>query len=63
MHPEVGEIFDGTVTSVVPFGLFVERPAGGTGLLHGDSGEVGSAVRVQVLEVDHDNERFSLKRV
>ena len=63
MRPQVGEMFDGTVSSIGPHGPFVERPAGGTGLLFGNSVDVGSTVRVEVLAVDDDSHRFSLRRV
>jgi len=62
MHPEVGDVFDGVVTKVVPFGSFVERPGGMTGLLHGESAELGSTVTVKVLAVDREHQRFSLAR-
>lgn len=62
-NPQVGEVFDGTVVDVKPFGSFVEHPSGQHGLLYGESAENGSTIRVQILEVDAENRRFSLKTV
>lgn len=62
MLPEVGEVFSGKVVSAVPFGSFVEHPAGAHGLLHGHQAEVGSEVRVKVLAVDDVKQRFSLEQ-
>jgi predicted RNA-binding protein with RPS1 domain len=61
MLPNVGEVFSGKVVSTVPFGSFVEHPAGAHGLLHGQQAEVGAAVQVKVLAVDADRQRFSLE--
>ena len=61
MLPNVGEVFSGKVVSTVPFGSFVEHPAGAHGLLHGQQAEVGAAVQVKVLAVDADTQRFSLE--
>ncbi|WP_112262920.1 S1 RNA-binding domain-containing protein [Lentzea terrae] len=61
MLPNVGEVFSGKVVSTVPFGSFVEHPAGAHGLLHGQQAEVGAAVQVKVLAVDADKQRFSLE--
>jgi polyribonucleotide nucleotidyltransferase len=61
MLPDVGDVFSGKVVSTVPFGSFVEHPAGAHGLLHGRQAEVGSSVRVKVLMVDADKQRFSLE--
>ena len=61
MLPNVGDVFSGKVVSTVPFGSFVEHPAGAHGLLHGQQAEVGAAVLVKVLAVDADKQRFSLE--
>jgi predicted RNA-binding protein with RPS1 domain len=61
MLPNVGDVFSGQVVSTVPFGSFVEHPAGAHGLLHGQQAEVGAAVRVKVLAVDAEKQRFSLE--
>ncbi len=60
---EVGEIYEGKVTRVEPYGVFIEILPGKIGLLHvskmaqpikhaGDKYSVGDVVRVKVLEVD-----------
>ena len=61
MLPNVGDVFPGKVVSTVPFGSFIEHPAGAHGLLHGQQAEVGSTVQVKVLMVDADKQRFSLE--
>ena len=61
MLPNVGDVFSGKVVSTVPFGSFIEHPAGAHGLLHGQKAEVGSTVQVKVLMVDADKQRFSLE--
>jgi len=61
--PQVGEVFVGTVVDVLPFGSFVEHPGGRHGLLHGRTVEPGSAVEVRVLDVDDEQQRFSLELV
>ncbi len=60
---EVGQVYEGKVTRVEPYGVFVEILPGKVGLLHvskmaqpikhaGDKYSVGDVVRVKVLEVD-----------
>lgn len=61
--PEVGDVFEGTVISVVPFGAFVEHPCGAHGLLHNAKPETGARVTVRVLETDAARNRFSLAEV
>lgn len=68
---EEGEIREGTVSSVVNFGAFVDL-GGMDGLVHvselswqhvnhpGEMVKVGDKVNVKVLEVDRDRERISL---
>lgn len=55
---------DGTVTTVLPFGAFVELPEGVVGLLHRSEWvaepEVGSAVSVRILQLDLAKRRVSL---
>jgi len=60
MLPNVGDVFSGKVVSTVPFGSFVEHPAGAHGLLHGQQAVEGSTVQVKVLAVDAVQQRFSL---
>jgi len=62
--PEVGEIYDGKVKSIMPFGAFVEIMPGKDGLLHISEidwkryesmdgiFQVGDEVKVKLLEVD-----------
>lgn len=61
MLPNVGDVFSGKVVKTMPFGVFVEHPAGAHGLLHGQQAEEGSTVQVKVLMVDADRQRFSLE--
>jgi small subunit ribosomal protein S1 len=68
---EEGEIREGTVSSVVNFGAFVDL-GGMDGLVHvselswqhvnhpGEMVKVGDKVKIKVLEVDRDRERISL---
>jgi len=68
---EPGDVKDGTVSSVVNFGAFVDL-GGMDGLVHvselswqhvnhpGEVVNVGDKVQVKVLEVDNDRERISL---
>lgn len=73
--PEIGEIYQGTVKSVVPFGLFVEIIPGKEGLLHiseiewkrletiEDSNiKVGDSIEVKLLDVDKKTGKFKLSR-
>lgn len=62
--PEVGEVFDGTVTRIMDFGAFVEFLPGKEGLVHisqiaheridrvEDKLSVGDAVKVKLVEID-----------
>jgi ribosomal protein S1 len=60
----VGGVVDGCVSSVVPFGAFIELGGGIHGLLHRDawSGppEVGAGIQVRILAVDLEGRRMSL---
>ncbi len=70
---EVGEIVEGTVTKIMPFGAFIEVPGGKEGLLHiskiskeriekvEDVLKVGDVVKVKVLEID-DQGRINLTK-
>ncbi len=70
---EVGEIVEGTVTRIMPFGAFVEVPGGKEGLLHiskiskeriekvEDVLKVGDVITVKVYEID-DQERINLTK-
>lgn len=62
--PEIGEIYEGKVKSIMPFGAFIEVIPGKDGLLHISEidwsrhetmdgiFEVGEVVRVQLLDID-----------
>ncbi len=72
--PEVGEVYEGTVKSVVDFGAFVEFLPGKEGLLHiseiawkrleSMQGvlEIGEQVKVKLLEVDKKTGKYRLSR-
>ena len=71
--PEVGEVYDGKVTSVMPYGCFVEFLPGKEGLLHISEIEwrrfekiedtnlhEGDNIRIQLLEIDPKTGKFKL---
>lgn len=72
--PEVGEVYDGTVKSIMPFGAFVEFMPGKDGLLHISEIkwerletmegvlEVGEQIKVKLVEVDKKTGKFRLSR-
>jgi polyribonucleotide nucleotidyltransferase len=72
--PEVGEVYDGKVKSIMPFGAFVEFMPGKDGLLHiseikwerleNMEGvlEVGEEVKVKLIEVDKKTGKYRLSR-
>lgn len=72
--PEVGEVYEGKVKSIMPFGAFVEFMPGKDGLLHiseikwerleNMDGvlEVGEEVKVKLIEVDKKTGKFRLSR-
>ena len=75
MAIEVGNVFEGRVTGVKPFGAFVALPEGGTGMVHISevSNEfvqdiaavlhIGDTVKVQVINVAPDGKiALSIKR-
>jgi ribosomal protein S1 len=59
-----GGVVDGHVSSVVPFGAFIEVGDGIHGLLHRDAWsaepEVGAGIQVRILAVDLERRRMSL---
>jgi polyribonucleotide nucleotidyltransferase len=71
--PEVGEIYEGKVKSIMPFGAFVEIMPGKDGLLHISEidwkryetmdgiFQVGDEVRVKLLDIDKQG-KFKLSR-
>jgi small subunit ribosomal protein S1 len=56
---QVGDVVEGIVTKQVPFGSFVESE-GFTGLAHKQDWAVGTHVRVKILAIDTELQRFSL---
>ena len=71
--PEIGEIYEGKVKSIMPFGAFVEIMPGKDGLLHISEVDwtrlesmdgvfqVGEVVRVKLLDIDKQG-KFKLSR-
>lgn len=56
---QIGDVIEGVVTKEVPFGSFVESE-GFTGLAYQQSWPVGTRVSVRIVEIDAENQRFSL---
>ena len=72
--PEVGEVYNGVVKSIMPFGAFVEIMPGKDGLLHISEikwervekmegvMEVGEEVKVKLIEIDKKTGKYRLSR-
>jgi polyribonucleotide nucleotidyltransferase len=72
--PEVGEVYEGKVKSIMPFGAFVEFMPGKDGLLHISEikwervekmdgiMEVGEEVAVKLVEIDKKTGKYRLSR-
>lgn len=72
--PVVGEVYDGKVKSIMPFGAFVEFMPGKDGLLHISEIkwekidklegilEVGEEIKVKLIEIDKKTGKFRLSR-
>ncbi len=72
--PEVGEVYDGVVKSIMPFGAFIEFMPGKDGLLHISEikwerlekmegvMEVGEQVKVKLVDIDKKTGKFRLSR-
>jgi polyribonucleotide nucleotidyltransferase len=72
--PEVGEVYDGVVKTIQPFGAFVEFMPGKDGLLHiseikwerleNMDGvlEVGEEIKVKLIEIDKKTGKYRLSR-
>ena len=71
--PEVGEVYDGTIRSVMPYGCFVEIMPGKDGLLHiseidwkrletvEEAGlKEGDKIKVKILEIDPKTGKYKL---
>ena len=73
-QPDVGEVYDGKVKSIMPFGAFIEFMPGKDGLLHISEIkwervekmdgilEVGEQIQVKLVEVDKKTGKFRLSR-
>ena len=73
-QPEIGEVYEGKVKSIMPFGAFVEFMPGKDGLLHISEIEhrrletmdgifkEGDLVKVKLMEVDKKTGKFKLSR-
>ena len=73
--PEVGEVYEGTVRSIMPYGCFVEIMPGKDGLLHiseidwkrletvEEAGiKEGDKIKVKLLEIDPKTGKYKLSR-
>lgn len=73
--PEVGEVYDGEIRSIMPYGAFVEFMPGKDGLLHiseidwkrletvEESGlKEGDKVKVKLIDIDEKTGKFKLSR-
>ncbi len=71
--PEVGEVYDGTIKSVMPYGCFVEILPGKEGLLHiseiawrrletiEEAGlKEGDKIKVKLIDIDPKTEKYKL---
>ncbi len=73
-QPEVGEVYEGKVKSIMPFGAFIEFLPGKDGLLHiseikwervenvADVMEEGEEVKVKLIDIDKKTGKFKLSR-
>ena len=74
-EPEVGEIYEGEVVSVLDFGAFVNILPGKDGLIHisklaktrvekvTDVVNIGDKVKVEIIEIDEKKGRINLRRI
>ncbi|MDR2809520.1 MAG: polyribonucleotide nucleotidyltransferase [Tannerellaceae bacterium] len=73
--PEVGEIYEGKISSVMPYGAFVEFMPGKDGLLHISEMDwkrletveqaglkEGDSIRIKLVEIDQKTGKFKLSR-
>jgi ribosomal protein S1 len=57
----IGDLVDGEVTKVLPFGAFIRVADGFDGLLVGqDRPDLGSTVSVRIADIDHEKRRMKL---
>jgi small subunit ribosomal protein S1 len=61
----VGDVREGVVSTMLPFGAVVDLGDGTRGLVHGSEWDeappVGTPVRVEILAIDHERQRMSLR--
>ena len=72
--PEEGEVYEGKVKSIMPFGAFIEFMPGKDGLLHISEVkwerlekmegvmEVGEEVKVKLIEIDKKTGKYRLSK-
>ena len=73
--PEIGEVYEGTVRSIMPYGCFVEILPGKDGLLHiseidwkrletveEDGIKEGDKIKVKLLDIDSKTGKYKLSR-
>ena len=58
MHYMVGEVVEGVVTGIKPYGAFVYLDSKHNGLIH--ISEISERVKVKILDVDEDGMHFKL---
>jgi len=56
-----GDEIDAVIDKVLPFGVLVRTASGAPGLVRGTVGDVGATVRVEVVDVDQAEARFSAR--
>ena len=73
-EPEIGNVYQGVVKSILPFGAFIEILPGKEGLLHiseiewkrlqkvEDVLQVGQEVEVKLMEIDKRSGKLKLSR-
>ena len=54
-----GDTIDVVVTKSLPFGVLVETDTGLAGLVRGANSAVGTSIRVEVVQYDNSDSRFS----
>ena len=59
MPLQPGDKIDVQVTKVLPFGVLVETDTGLAGLVRGANSAVGTSIRVEVVQYDNSDSRFS----
>jgi ribosomal protein S1 len=57
----IGDLVDGRVTRILPFGAFIRVAGGMDGLLAGDDRpDVETTVSVRIADIDHEKRRMKL---